>query len=630
MKIFQNNKRIFANWYVIASVLFFAIMMFNSCGNDIYDEIKKFSKEEIVYPAKFDTCFVTIGFERAEIDLRKGGRIPASKMNLSKADKMVIIYDEDSSKPKVIEYDSVYSWVNITGLTEPRLYRFKIYTEDQYGSRSTPQEISIVPYTSYDAEVLKQGILDPTTSAAPSALIMEWPTGLNSIMMEYHGLSYEYTDQDGDSFTGSMNKNPRIFSRNLPSGEEVTFNMKYKVLPILEDGSKLLDTVEIEKPFIVKMPTLDQSFIPQELNILKANGIEKFTIRDVEDIASLTYPMNMTTFADLFFFPSIQKLNLTGKGLDKTLSTLTYAGGGMTSIVGGGAWQEFMSPVDKPKDIRSPESLQTLKDLIESGQITNIQYIPNSMGAAFDAFLEPYIQSGVVELLTNNHPFFPNRVFFEPQFFAHGLVQSGTWDVILSHSGSFFPRPGLNDVSKFNSANNVVNGQPVDLKIDQLIQNEGKDIYKVVVKGNRPSVFFALPREWRFDNQRYRYFKFKMFIGSDKSLVTNVSSNNRHIYREPWIRPVNALWNFKQYSDYGQGIWDTGRQTPMTDAEIQNKWHEYTVDMSTNTGADNSDFRNRVYIINFGHEGAVTWTYDSKKEVVIYISDVRLSKTVND
>ena len=71
------------------------------------------------------------------------------------------------------------------------------------------------------------------------------------------------------------------------------------------------------------------------------------------------------------------------------------------------------------------------------------------------------------------------------------------------------------NVSKFNSANNVVNGQPVDLKIDQLIQNEGKDIYKVVVKGNRPSVFFALPREWRFDNQRYRYFKFKMFIGSD-------------------------------------------------------------------------------------------------------------------
>ncbi|MEA5081075.1 MAG: hypothetical protein VB024_05565 [Dysgonamonadaceae bacterium] len=632
MKSFIKNKKSFVHFYGAIIFILINSLLFISCDNSgIYDNIKIFSQEEIVYPATFDTCYATIGYERVEIDLRKDGRIPASKMDLGKAAKTVVIYDEDYPEPTVIEYDSVCSYVNITGLNEPRVYRFKIYTEDKFGYKSTPQEISVVPYTAFDANVLKQGIPSPTASIAPNALIMEWPTGLNTIMMEYHGMLYEYANQSLDTISGSLAKSPRLYCGNLPSGNQVTFNMKYKVLPILENGVKLLDTIFVEKPYIVQMPTPEQQFIPQELSILRANGITKFTTKDVENVTTLTYPMNMSTFADLFFFPNVTTLNLTGKGLPNTLETLTYARNNMTSIVGGGSWQEFLSPVDKPAVIKTPESLQTLKDLIDAGQIKHIKYIPKSMGLNFDAFLAPYVESGIVELLTNDHPFFPNKVFVEPQFFANGDVQdSGSWGMKLAYSGNFLPREGLNDISKFDPKSDIVNGVPVNLHLDQLIQNDGKNIYRGVVVKYRPSFFFALPRQWRFDNKRYPYLKFKMFIGCDKSLVTNTGGNNRHVYRSPWIRPMNSLWSFGQNSDYGQEGWDSGRNSSITDAEIQNTWHEYTIDMSNNNGDDTSNRRNRVYVFNFGHEDGVNWSYDKDKEVVIYIADVRLCKTRND
>lgn len=606
------------------------ITLLSSCKDSIYDNIKNYSKEEIIYPAAFDTVYASIGYERAEIDLRKDGRLPASKLDLSKAVRTVVVYDEDSPNPQIQVIDSVCSYVNVTGLTEPRLYRFKIYTEDEYGNKSIPQNISLVPYTKYDLEVLKQGILEPTLTMSPNSLVMEWSTGLHTILMEYHGLSYAYTDQSGTVHEDSVKSNPRIFSTNLPAGQEVEFDMKYKVLPILENGDKLIDTVVFKKPYTVKMPTADQPFIPQESNILRANGIKTFNTEAVSGITSLTYPMNMTTFADLFYFPNIEELDLTGKGLDGILETTSYAKNNQHSIVGGGRWQEFMMPVDKPAVINAPAGLQTLKDLLDAGQIKHMKYIPKSLGTAFDSFIAPYVSSGVVELLTDDHPFFPQHVFVDPQFFANGKVQDNNWEMNVSYSGTFLPRAGLNDIGKFNAQNDQVNGQSVDLHLDQLIQQDGTNIYRAVVVGYRPSFFFALPRQWRFDNKKYRYLKFKVLIGSDPSLVSNVGGNNRHVYRAPWIRPMNRLWGFAQYSDYGQEYWDAGRLPSQSDSEIQNTWKEYTVDMSGNDGGDNSNRRNRVYVVNFGHEDGVTWTYDKNNEIVMYVADFRLCKTAND
>ena len=43
----------------------------------------------------------------------------------------------------------------------------------------------------------------------------------------------------------------------------------------------------------------------------------------------------------------------------------------------------------------------------------------------------------------------------------------------VSYSG-LLPRPGLKDVSKFDSKNDIVNGQSIDLRLDQLIQKTVK------------------------------------------------------------------------------------------------------------------------------------------------------------
>ena len=616
--------------YLNICVVLSLILIYTSCGEDMFDTIKKFGGQESVYPATFDTVYATIGYERVEIDLRRDGRIPASKMDMSKAKKTIVVYDENTPSATVIKIDSVCSWINLTGLVEPRLYRIKIYAEDEFGSRSIPKEVSVIPYTSYDRDVLQRGILDPSTSMAPNALVMEWPTGLNTIMMEHHGVSFKYNDKDGKTVSGNRLRNLRIYCGNLPAGEKVTFNMKYKVLPILGDGSKLLDTIEVEKPFIVQMPTPDQQFIPQEITILRANGIMEFSNESVDEITELTYPMNMSTFADLFFFPNVHTIDLTGKGLQGVLPTLNYTRNSVTSIVGGGEWQEFMMPVDKPALIRSPESRQTLTDMIESGQITKIKYIPKSMGLDFDAFLAPYIEAGIVELLTNDHPFFPDSVFIEPQFFANGRVQNTEWTMNLSYSGDFLPRPGLSDIANFDPKNDMVNGEPIDLKLEQLIQSDGSNIYRGVIVSFRPSFIFALPKEWRYDNARYPFLKFKMFIGCDKSLVTEVAGNKRNAYRAPWIRPMNKLGGWPRNSIYPQKAWSTGRLALMTDQEIQNSWHEYTVDLSYNDGGDTSDLRNRVYVFNIGRDENVSWSYDPNNEIVLYFADIRLCKTLND
>ncbi|MDR1864594.1 MAG: DUF4998 domain-containing protein [Bacteroidales bacterium] len=638
-------KTIFKNWKryaVLFAVPAVASLVTGGCDRDaIYDNIKQFSEKEEIYPAKFDTIFGRIGYERVEIDLRKDGRIPSSKIEMGKAKKTVVAYDEDTPTPTVIRIDSVCSYVNVTGLTEPRQYRFKIYTEDGAGNRSTPQEISLVPYTSADREVLRQGILDPTVSAASSALIMEWPAGLHSIMMEYHGLKYEYVDADNVPHADSLDIAPRIYANNLPAGGETVFNFTYRVLPILEDGSTLLDTIPVEKPFAVQMPTAEQPFIPSELSILRANGINDFTLAAADAVTELTYPMTMTTFADLFYFSNVATLDLTGKGLPGILETLTYARNNVTSIVGGGAWQEFMMPVDQPARIRettgrAPESLQTLKDAIDGGILTKIRYIPKSMGTVFDEFLQPYVQSGVVELLGYNtlagNEFFPDSVYVDRQFFASGTVQDNAWDMILSYSGDVLPNS--TDIVRFNPAAETVNSATVNMNLNQLLQSDGKNIYRCVIRSSNASFFFALPRQWRYDNQRYPYLKFKMMIGCDKSLVSNTGEPRTNNYRKPWIRPMNHLWAFGSNSDYGQEYVELARSafSAITDDEIDNKtWHEYTVDMSFNDGGDNSNRRHRVYVFNPGQEDiGGNWSYNASSQIVLYIADFRLCKTAND
>ena len=82
----------------------FALLIAVASCDDIYDNIKEYSLEEKVYPAKFDTIFASIGFNRVELDLNKAGRIPASQIKLGKAKKTVVTWDDGKA---CLEIDSI-------------------------------------------------------------------------------------------------------------------------------------------------------------------------------------------------------------------------------------------------------------------------------------------------------------------------------------------------------------------------------------------------------------------------------------------------------------------------------------------------------------------------------------------
>ena len=217
----------------------------SSCGN-AYDNIKNFATGETVYPGRYDTIIGNIGYERVELDLLKAGRLPASQIKLGKAKHTVVEYDDVR-----LEYDTVCSWVSVTGLTKPKLYRFSVYTTDEFGNQSVPQQIAIIPFTADDQTRLS--VVTPRVIASPWAVTLSW-TNLSSVLLDYKSLTYRWTDKDGNVTTGYCGDNPKISMSNLQSGHEASIDIHYKVLPKV-DGVAILDTVVIDRTFSLYMPT---------------------------------------------------------------------------------------------------------------------------------------------------------------------------------------------------------------------------------------------------------------------------------------------------------------------------------------------------------------------------------------
>jgi hypothetical protein len=215
-------------------------------GDNIYDH----ASDERIYPGMFEIAMPRVGFERVEIDLMQAGRIPASMMKMGTAQKTVVEYDNT-----VIVIDSLCSWVNITGLTQSKTYRFYVYTIDKYGNKSVKRTPSAVPYLNEDLELLK--IPTPVVTYADNGLTVSadinWPEGLSSVMMYYIGLTYSYTDADGLPRNGDRAGNPLFTAENLPKGEDVTISMKYDIVPIISNTA-LRDTLQLIKPLIIHTP----------------------------------------------------------------------------------------------------------------------------------------------------------------------------------------------------------------------------------------------------------------------------------------------------------------------------------------------------------------------------------------
>jgi hypothetical protein len=224
-----------AGRFILAACMMTSLSLYLSC-DEVYDNIKDFSVEETVYPAHVDTVFVSIGYERVEIDLSKYGRIPSSQINLGKAKKTIIEYDNIR-----IVYDSLCSWANIRGLAQSKLYRFSIYTEDEYGDRSTPVEIAATPYTIDDINAL--ALPAPSVYESVSSGMLEWKNSVSGELFDFLGYEYSYTDKDDNKRNGSGTGDyPSFLIQNITAGQPVNITMNCRIIPKIE-GTPILDMV---------------------------------------------------------------------------------------------------------------------------------------------------------------------------------------------------------------------------------------------------------------------------------------------------------------------------------------------------------------------------------------------------
>jgi hypothetical protein len=252
--------------------------------------IKDFSLKEDVYPAKFDTVFGSIGFERVEIDLSAKGRIPSGEMKLGKAKKTIILWDEGKES---IVIDSICSWVNITGLNEPRLYRFVILTEDQYGNRSTPTEIALMPYTSEDLKIL--ALTPPRIMESTSSALLEWQSRISSVYFTMYDYRYDYIDKDNQFHSGEgLGDLPGFYVENVQQGRDVTVNMTCRILPISE-GKQILDTIDWNTRYMLNISEAALPFIflktPEPLHVIHMTDSEfpiKFSWTKLNEVNDYT------------------------------------------------------------------------------------------------------------------------------------------------------------------------------------------------------------------------------------------------------------------------------------------------------------------------------------------------------
>jgi hypothetical protein len=259
-----------------------------SCA-DVYDKIKEFSPEEVIYPAHFDTIHGRIGYERVEIYLSKYGRIPSGEMNLGKAKKTIVQYGS-----KTIVYDSLCSWIRIDSLELPNMYRFKIYTSNDEGDLSTPVEIAMTPYTAADRDAL--ALSTPDVIQSTSSALVEWKSRLSSDLYNVYAYSYEYVDRNGDIRRGGGEGDAvSFFVENVVRDTPVPVDVTLKIVPLVA-REPILDTlyrtftttviVSGTQPVIfLDTPELDAAF-PKGFN--SSAEVMAFSWRPVPEVSDYT------------------------------------------------------------------------------------------------------------------------------------------------------------------------------------------------------------------------------------------------------------------------------------------------------------------------------------------------------
>ena len=560
----------------------FSLVLFSSCDDNMYTSLEHYSGE-IVYPAKHDTIFGAIGYKRVEIDLSKQGRVPAEDLVLGKANRTVVEFDgpktagwNDSYVIK--DYAELRSWLSIDGLWQSKLYRFKVYTLDEFDNKSVTQEIALIPYTDDDADLLVMPI--PRTMMSTSSAIVDWPSGLSSVLLDYVSFKYEYTDKDGVKSSGErIGSDTRFFVSNLVGGQPATIKMKYKVIPKVS-GNRIIDTIEIDRDLVLNLPTNSTVFSPATRTILQENGVTTFTADGVSAITELVFPMHTSSLQDLFYFPNVTKVDLTGGTLFATklpqLDPALYTGNGANSVIGTTYFPFLIRQVAFPAG-----EAQALVDLLEAGRLTEVKYRPGSM-ANMDAILAPYVASGVVKLTDMST--LPTDVIVDKMYWIDGRVQTNDFRIDVTNAPSDAPA----------------------LPAGTLLQN----VYKLELKGRSSSFIFGFPKDYKFDIETYPYVKVKLYAPA----ASKFTGNNEN-YKKIWFRIRRGLWNFASGDNAqgGSGEWNAN-DIVMADFQV---WKEISVDLTPAKGNNP-----RLIVMNIGHEPS----NNSDGTIVYYAADMKFSK----
>src|SRR5690554_822209 len=241
------------------NIFFFIVLLLciTSCVSG-YDNIEEFAKSETVYPGKFDTIAVSIGYNRVELDLfkanfelvddeliRKEIPLTSDQIRLGKAVKTVVEI-EGEDEPRV--WDKLMSRVSIDGLNEAKLYHFKVYTEDEFGNKSVSQQASAVPFTDVDLEVYDE-IPVPKISPSPFSATLSW-MNISSPLMTYTGLRYEYLDQDNVLRKGSLKADDELnfFMQNLKGESNYNVDVYVRVMPFRGEV-QIIDTIDFKRTY---------------------------------------------------------------------------------------------------------------------------------------------------------------------------------------------------------------------------------------------------------------------------------------------------------------------------------------------------------------------------------------------
>lgn len=544
-----------------------AIIALSSCKG-IYENMDTYEGEQI-YPARFDTITGKIGYERVEIDLMKAGRISTDEIYMGKAKKTIVEYDDVK-----IVIDSVVSWVNIPKLTSPKLYRFKVYTEDEHGNKSVPQVIGLVPYTANELKSL--AVASPRIFASPNTAVLDWVGNLSSILLNYISLTYSYVDNTGEIRTGEREREPRIFAVNLTTGDEVKMNVLYKVVPKV-NGVPILDSVELEQPVVFNMPSATTPFQPAEGEILRANGVSVFNANGVADIRKLVFPIHTKSLQDLFYFSNLEEIDLTGGNVFK-MNQATYSRNGISTTIGGVDFLPFVRRMDNMPDVNA----SFLVDLLENKLVKKVKYIPYSLG--IDHLLTTYVEEGVVELVNT-----PEEVLMPTQgFLINGKIENNAWNVDMDLTPASYP------------------------KGDDL-----ENVFKVTLRDRASSFIYQLPVDYQYNYGEYPYLKFKVYA-PNKSFFEGTYHAN---FRRLWPRFMNRLWAYPNEVPYGQELWQLGQNdNRLADADLEN-WKDITIDLSNMQGK-----HNRVIVINIGGEPSGSYIAPPKP-IVYHFASFRFSKS---